>query len=53
MGTCAAVSIRETVTNSLTARDTPRSVVYRNQHVREIAPEEHALDYAIRHSANF
>jgi hypothetical protein len=37
----------------LTARATPRSVVYRNQHGPEVAAEEHALDYATQGSAKF
>src|ERR1700730_2329855 len=53
MGTCAAVSNRQTVTISLTARDTPRSVVYRNHQGCEFTHEEHAPDYATHVSDNF
>src|ERR1700722_16269118 len=38
---------------NVTARGTPRRVVYRNQHAHKGAPEEHALEYTTRGSPRF
>jgi hypothetical protein len=43
----------DTAGQRVAARETPRSVVYRNQHAREVAAEEHALDYATDDSGYF
>jgi hypothetical protein len=43
----------EPATKSLTARKTPRSVVYRNHHARKVAAGKHAPDYATRDEGNF
>src|SRR3984893_15413767 len=53
MGTCAAVSNRQTATISLTARNTPRPVRYPNHQGCEFTHEEHAPDYATHVSDNF